>query len=218
MEITKNHGENALHYKSRQKSIKELEDEITNCRKCDLCKSRTKPLTCIGNLDADIMLIGEAPGYHEDLTGKPFIGEAGKLLDKLLASISLERKDTYITSIVKCRPPSNKDPTPEQINACKPYLDRQLSIIHPKIIIPLGRFACAFIFEKYGLEKERISQAHGKVYTKESLLGSIKIVPQYHPSVAAYNPNMLDTLLNDFKTIKLCINRHTAPQHHTSPK
>ena len=158
MEIIKNHDENASDYKNREKSIKNLEDEIINCKKCDLYRSRTKPLTCIGNLDADIMLIGEAPGYNEDLTGKPFIGKAGKLLDTLLASISLERKDTYITSIVKCRPPSNKDPAPEQINACKPYLDRQLSIIHPKIIIPLGRFACAFIFEKYGLGKERISQ------------------------------------------------------------
>jgi len=190
---------------NKEKAIKELEDEITNCKKCELCETRIKPLTDRGNLDAEVMLIGEAPGYHEDLTGRAFIGKAGEILNKLLNSINLAREDTYITSIVKCKPPHNNDPTDEQINACKPYLDRQISIIQPKVLVPLGRFACAFVFEKYGLRKERISEAHGKTYTVNSLFGCIKIIPQYHPSVAGYNANMMSTLLEDFKAFKRAI-------------
>ncbi len=186
---------------NKKEAIEILEDEIKNCKKCGLYRTRIKPLTDRGNLDAEVMLIGEAPGYNEDLTGKAFIGKAGEILNKLLGSINLLREDTYITSIVKCKPPHNDDPTGEQINACKPYLDRQISIISPRVLVPLGRFACAFIFEKYGLRKERISEAHGKTYTVNSLFGCIKISPQYHPSVAGYNAEMMSTLLEDFKAV-----------------
>ncbi|NOR85938.1 uracil-DNA glycosylase [archaeon] len=187
---------------NKKEVIERIETEIKNCKKCDLCKTRIKPITDGGNLDAEVMFIGEAPGYNEDLTGKAFIGKAGEILNKLLKSIDLPREDTYITSIVKCKPPYNNDPTDEHITACKPYIDRQISIIRPKVIVPLGRFACAFIFEKYGLKKERISEVHGKTYTVNSLFGCIKIIPQYHPSVACYNVNMMDTLLEDFKAVR----------------
>ncbi|RLG15084.1 MAG: uracil-DNA glycosylase [Candidatus Nanohalarchaeota archaeon] len=186
-------------------ALLKLEDEIRNCRKCELYKSRVKPLCHGGNPDAKVMIIGEAPGYHEDLCGRPFVGKAGKVLDKLLDSVGLSRDNTFITSIVKCRPPSNKDPTGEQIRACKPFLERQMQIVRPRVIVPLGRFAGMFVFRKYNLEWKRISEVHGRVYSVESLVGSVRIVPLYHPSVALYNPDMMNVLLDDFGAVGRCM-------------
>ncbi len=186
-------------------ALLKLDDEVRDCRKCELYRSRVKPLCHGGSPDAEVMIIGEAPGYHEDLCGRPFVGKAGKVLDKLLDSIGLSRDKTFITSIVKCRPPSNKDPAAEQIRACKPYLERQMQIVRPRVIVPLGRFAGMFVFGKYNLEWKRISEVHGRVYCVKSLFGSIWIVPLYHPSVVLYKPEMMDVLVGDFGAVGRCI-------------
>ncbi len=182
-----------------------LDDEVRDCRKCDLYKSRVKPLCEGGSADADAMFIGEAPGYHEDLCGRPFVGKAGKVLDKLLDSVGLSRDKMFITSIVKCRPPLNKDPTGDQIRACRPYLERQMQIVRPRVIVPLGRFAGMFVFRKYNLEWKRISEVHGRVYCVKGLFGSVWIVPLYHPSVVLYKPEMMDVLAEDFGAVGRCM-------------
>ena len=126
--------------------MKKITDEIKYCKKCELCKSRNNPVIGEGNLNTEIMFIGEAPGYNEDKQGIPFVGKAGKILDELLHSIGLQREDVYIANILKCRPPENRNPLKTEIDACTEYLNRQIELIQPKIIIPMGNFACSFIF------------------------------------------------------------------------
>ena len=145
-----------------------------------------------GNPEAEIMFIGEAPGFHEDKLGRPFVGQAGKLLDKLLAEIKWPRGSVYITNIVKRRPPENRDPSPEEIAAYKPYLKKQIQIVDPKIIAPLGRFAM-----NYFLSNAKISQDHGKAYT---LRGKI-IYPLYHPAAALRSTTVLKDLEHDFRKL-----------------
>jgi len=180
-----------------------LRQEILNCRGCGLYRTRTNPVIGGGTLDADIMFIGEAPGFNEDLQGKPFVGKAGKILDELLDSINLKREEIYITNILKCRPPQNKNPSQEEINACTPNLNKQIEIIKPKIICCLGNFATEFILKKFGLSKEiqGITKIHGKIFIIPTLTGTIKIIPLYHPAVATYNPNMIGILKDDFKVL-----------------
>ncbi len=178
-----------------------LKQKIYLCKRCNLWKTRTNPVVGEGSLTTNIMFIGEAPGYNEDQQGKPFVGRAGKIFDELLNSIGLKRKDIYITNILKCRPPDNANPSPEQIKACSPYLDEQIKIIQPKIIVTLGNFALSYIFDKFRLKQEKISSIHGRVFTLANLVGIEKIVAMYHPAVAAYNPSMKAILIKDFKTI-----------------
>jgi len=189
-----------------EENMKKIEIEIRNCRKCNLWKTRTNPVPGSGPLDAKIMFIGEAPGYWEDQKGEPFVGKAGKVLDELLDSIGLKREEVYITNVVKCRPPGNRDPLPEEINACKPFLEGQISLISPAIIATLGRFAMEYIFDKFGLEKKKISEVHGKIFEVNTIKGKIKIVPQYHPAVAVYNPNTKDQLKMDFQGLRQALN------------
>jgi len=157
-----------------------------------------------GSHHARIMFIGEAPGKNEAETGRPFCGAAGKVLDKLLESISLDRKEVYVTNIVKDRPTSNRDPLPEEIKLYAPFLDRQIDIIQPKVIATLGRFSMDYIMRKFGLEKDlqSISNIHGNVFEAEANYGSIKIVPLYHPAVALYNGGEMETLKKDFAVLK----------------
>lgn len=134
-----------------------------------------------GSYDAKVMFVGgEAPGYWEDQKGLPFVGRAGKVLDELLEEIGLSRDEIYITNIVKCRPPENRDPTEEEIKACSPYLDRQIDIIRPKVIVPLGRHSMRYILEKFGFEVEPISKIHGKTFEASTLFGKFVIMPMYH--------------------------------------
>jgi uracil-DNA glycosylase len=184
--------------------LKKIKNEVLNCKKCLLYKSRKYPVIGQGNHSAKIMFIGEAPGYNEDQTGRPFCGIAGKILDELLEEAGLERKDVYITNILKCRPPENRDPRNDEIKACSPYLLRQVEIIKPKIICTLGNYATRFIFEKFNIDQEfsGISKIHGKIFTSESILGCFKIIPLYHPAVATYNQNMKGVLKNDFRVLK----------------
>lgn len=184
--------------------MKKIKDEIVECQKCLLHKTRTLPVIGEGSHNAKIMFVGEGPGANEDRTGKPFCGAAGKILDELLESISLPRKEVYISNIIKCRPPGNRDPQKEEITACTPYLERQIRIIKPKVICPLGRHAMYFLMEKYGLKNriESISKIHGQEFSIRDLFREIKIIPLYHPAVAAYNINMKSILEKDFQVLK----------------
>ena len=193
---------------SKEEDIKKLMLSVENCRKCDLWKTRKKPVFGEGSIDTDILFVGEAPGYNEDLQGRPFVGKAGKILDELLESIGLHRSDSYIANILKCRPPANRNPLKTEIDACTEHLDKQIELIQPKIIVPLGNFACSYIFEKFGLKYEKISNVHGKIFQINTIFGNVKIIPMYHPAVATYNPNTKNTLLADFKIIKKTIERN----------
>lgn len=162
------------------------------------------PVIGEGSHDAPIMFIGEAPGQNEAKTGRPFCGAAGKILDELLSSVSIERDNVYITNIVKDRPPSNRDPEPAEISLYAPFLDRQIEIIQPKIIATLGRFSMEYIMRAFDLsaDLEPISKAHGKMFNARASYGPIKILPLYHPAAAIYNRSLLDTLKHDFKALK----------------
>lgn len=153
---------------------------------------------------AKIMLIGEAPGANEDKTGRPFCGAAGKILNELLASAKIKRKDIYLTNILKDRPPRNRPPQVKEIRACTPFLEAQIKIIKPSIICPLGNSATVFVFKKFGLEKQlkKISQIHGRVFSVEKSFGQLKIIPFYHPAVAVYNRRQLPVLKKDFQVLK----------------
>jgi uracil-DNA glycosylase family 4 len=191
----------------REDEIAGIAKDIKACTRCELYKTRTNPVVGTGSLSARIVFVGEAPGYYEDMKGEPFVGKAGKVLDELLESIGLQRNDVYIANVLKCRPPKNRNPLPEEIQACTPYLDAQLALIQPAIIATLGNFSLAYIFDKFGLhaKKDKISKIHGKVFTVSTIAGVQKIVPLYHPAVATYNPNMKGTLLDDIKVLVNCL-------------
>jgi uracil-DNA glycosylase family 4 len=191
----------------REDEMAGIATSVHACTRCELYKTRTNPVVGAGSLSARIVFVGEAPGYYEDLKGEPFVGKAGKVLDKLLASIGLQRNDVYIANVLKCRPPKNRNPATEEIRACTPYLDAQLEIIQPEIIATLGNFSLAYVFDTFGLrsKKDKISKIHGKVFTVSTIAGVQKIVPLYHPAVATYNPNMKGTLLDDVKVLANCL-------------
>ena len=192
----------------RTELLRKIKDEIINLKESPLYKERIKnnvfPVIGEGNHHAKIMFIGEAPGRNEAKTGRPFCGAAGKILDELLASVGIDRKDLYITNIVKDRPPFNRDPLPEEIKVYGPFLDRQIEIIRPEAIATLGRFSMDYIMKKFGLENQlkSISQMHGKIFEAEVGYGKIKIIPLYHPAVAIYNMTTKDTLIKDFQVLK----------------
>ncbi|HHH79463.1 MAG TPA: uracil-DNA glycosylase [Thermoplasmatales archaeon] len=181
---------------------KQLEDAVANCRKCSLWKTRSNPVVGGGSKDAKVMFIGEAPGYWEDVKGRPFVGRAGRVLDELLESINLSREEVYITNILKCRPPNNRNPLQSEIEACTPYLDRQIELMNPEIIATLGNFALSYISEKFGLDLENVGGVHGKVFKIKTLFGDITIIPLYHPAAAVYNPALKEVLLRDIRAIR----------------
>jgi DNA polymerase len=166
-----------------------LVDEITSCTLCGLSENRTNAVPGEGSLNADIVFIGEGPGFYEDRDGRPFVGPSGKFLDELLASIGLRRQDVYITNMVKCRPPNNRDPLPGEIRACQPYLDRQLDLISPKVVVTLGRYSFAKLFPG-----EAISKARGKPRRWKDLT----VFPIYHPAAALHNPALRPVIESDF--------------------
>ena len=168
--------------------------EVSTCLKCDLCKGRTKAVPGEGNPHARIMFIGEGPGFHEDKQGRPFVGPAGQFLVELLASINLKRSDVFITNVVKCRPPGNRDPLPAEINACNDYLERQIAAIDPQAIVTLGRFSMAKFFGG-----EKISSIHGRA---RKINGRICIA-MYHPAAGLHQQSLKDTIRSDFKKIPL---------------
>jgi len=187
---------------SKQDLMERVVADIEACRKCGLWRNRGNAVPGEGNLDATIMFIGEAPGYWENVKGRPFVGAAGKLLDETLRGIGLSRSDVYIANVLKDRPPENRDPQPEEIQACTPYLDRQIEIIKPKIIVTLGRHSTAYILAKAGIEAVGITRARGKVYEAELLGLKVRVIPTYHPAAALYYPKYKDMLEKDFQVIK----------------
>lgn len=170
----------------------DLVQQISTCEKCGLSQGRNRSVPGDGALDADIMFIGEGPGYHEDRQGLPFVGQAGNLLNEMLAFIGLSRQDVYITNMVKCRPPNNRDPFPAEIRSCAPYLDAQIELIQPKVIVTLGRYSFAKFFPN-----ESISRARGKPRDWQGIV----IYPMYHPAAALHNPGLRPALQRDFSTL-----------------
>ena len=170
----------------------DLVKQISTCEKCGLSEGRNNSVPGDGALDADIMFIGEGPGYHEDRQGLPFVGQAGNLLNEMLASIGLSRHDVYITNMVKCRPPNNRDPFPEELRSCAPYLDAQIELIQPKVIVALGRFSFAKFFPN-----ESISRARGRPRNWRDLV----IYPMYHPAAALHNPGLRPAIQRDFSAL-----------------
>ena len=193
---------------TRTELLRKIRDEIVANKKLPLYQERVKnkvyPVIGEGSHYAKIMFIGEAPGKNEAETGRPFCGAAGKILDELLASINMPRQDVYITNIIKDRPPMNRDPLPHEIEAHGPYLDRQIEVIQPQVIAPLGRFSMIYIISKFGLNSQlkSISQMHGKIFEGWTGYGTVKIIPLYHPAVAVYNSNMKQDLKKDFQILK----------------
>lgn len=189
----------------KEKKMRKLEkDFLDYCKKDSLYKEGTHPVFGEGSLDAKIMLIGEAPGFNEALTGHPFCGAAGKILDELLDSIGLHRNEIYIANILKLRPPGNRNPLAKEIEIHALYLDKQIEIIKPKVLCVLGNYSTVYIMKKYGLQDEiyGISKIRGKIFTAKTLFGSVKIIPLYHPAVATYNMNMKVILKQDFQVLQ----------------
>ena len=170
-------------------ALRELGSEIAACPKCELAKTRTHAVPGEGSPNAEIVFIGEGPGFYEDQQARPFVGPAGKFLDELLASIGLRRQDVYICNVIKCRPPGNRDPLPGEIAACKPWLDRQLEIISPKVIVTLGRFSLGRYFPG-----QSISRIHGQPKKVDGLV----VVPMYHPAAALHQGSLRRTIEQDF--------------------
>jgi DNA polymerase len=170
-------------------ALTNLSREVSVCDRCSLAQSRTRAVPGEGPENAAIMFIGEGPGFHEDQQGRPFVGPAGQFLDELLQSIGLRRENVYITNVVKCRPPGNRDPQPGEIAACQPYLDQQIALIKPKVIVTLGRYSMARAFPG-----EKISTIHGK----PRKVGEIVYVPMFHPAAALHQPSLRKTVEEDF--------------------
>ena len=192
----------------KETQMKLVEEEILGLTKSPLYKFRTEngyvPVPGEGSLSAKLFFIGEAPGKTEAETGKPFCGRSGKFLDEMLSSIGLDRKHVFITSVLKDRPPENRDPTQKEIDMYGPYLDRQLEIIQPTIIVLLGRISMKYMFGKAGIKDklESIGSMHGRVYKGELSYGKVVLLPLYHPAAALYNPKNKQILLEDFKVVK----------------
>ena len=192
--------------------LTELCDQVRVCTKCDLSKGRTNAVPGEGPENAQVMFIGEAPGFHEDREGRPFVGAAGKYLEELLALIEMKREQVYICNVIKCRPPQNRDPLPEEMDACRPYIDRQLELIKPKVVITISRFAMARWFPE-----KKISEIHGK----PKKFGNLVVLPMYHPAAALHQPSLKRVLEEDFKRVphilKEMANLQEEPEEKKTP-
>jgi uracil-DNA glycosylase len=173
-------------------ALTELYREVAVCQDCELARYRNRAVPGEGPEDADLFFIGEAPGWHEDQQGRPFVGPAGQFLDQLLASIRLRREDVYIANVIKCRPPQNRDPLPSEILACRKWLDRQIEIIQPRMIITLGRYSLARYFPH-----ESISKIHGKARK----IGNLICYPMYHPAAALHQSSLRQIIETDMLQI-----------------
>jgi DNA polymerase len=176
--------------------LRKVAEEVAGCMDCQLHLSRKNAVPGEGPADADIMLIGEGPGFHENEQGRPFVGAAGRFLEELLESINLSREDVFIGNVVKCRPPGNRDPQPEEIEACSLYLQRQISAIDPKVIVTLGRFSMARYFPNV-----KISKIHGQAKEIDGRM----IIPMYHPAAALHQPSLREVVKEDFSLIPTLI-------------
>ncbi|HUS81725.1 MAG TPA: uracil-DNA glycosylase [Dehalococcoidia bacterium] len=176
----------------KRSALAALNAEIAACAGCELSTTRTRTVPGEGRFDAEIVFIGEAPGYYEDQQGRPFVGPAGQFLEQLLGSIGLRRPDVFIGNVIKCRPPQNQDPLPHQIRSCGAWLQRQIEIIEPKLIVTLGRYSMAKFFPG-----QSISRIHGQ----PRRVGELFVVPMYHPAAALHQGSLRRTIEDDFRTL-----------------
>jgi DNA polymerase len=188
-------------------------EAVSGCTRCPLAQGRTQVVFGSGDPNADLMFVGEAPGFHEDKQGVPFVGAAGKLLDQLLAGIGLTRGQVYVCNVLKCRPPGNRDPMPDEIEACEGHLWRQVELIRPRVVATLGNFATKLLSGK----PTGITRVHGQ--DQETTLGGRRVLlyPIYHPAAALYTPRMLEVLQSDFRRIPELLGRDLAPPQPPVP-
>jgi len=187
---------------SKQELMDELVDEVGQCQRCRLWERAKKAVPGEGSIDASLMFIGEAPGYWEDVKGRPFVGAAGKLLDELLSSIDLNRGDVYIGNIIKHRPPNNRDPRRDEVEACSAYLDRQIEIVEPLIILTLGRHSARYVLSKVNVRMKGITEVRGRIYVGKLFGFQVRVMPTFHPAAALYNPEYRSSLEEDFQRMK----------------
>ena len=192
----------------RRDLLKDVYEQARGCIACQLHQTRTQVVFGAGNADADLMFIGEAPGADEDRLGLPFVGRAGKLLDTLLGEIGLERTDVFIANTLKCRPPNNRDPYPNEIESCSGYLRRQVELIQPKVICTLGNFSTKLL----RADPTGISRLHGRDEVRTIGTRAIRLLPMYHPAAALYTPSNLQTLRDDFARIPELLALDPPPQ------
>jgi uracil-DNA glycosylase len=190
-----------------------LSDAVSGCTKCRLAQGRTQVVFGSGHPDADLMFVGEAPGFHEDKQGVPFVGQAGKLLEKLLAGIGMQRSDVYITNVLLCRPPGNRDPQPDEISACETHLWQQIALIKPKVVATLGNFATKLLSGR----PLGITRVHGLEQEVELGGNHVVLYPLYHPAAALYTPRMLEVLEADFRRLPELLGRSAAPPPEPEP-
>jgi DNA polymerase len=193
-------------------ALTELYKEIERCQACELAKSRTRVVPGEGPEKVDILFIGEAPGWHEDQQGRPFVGPAGQFLEELLASIKLKRGQVYIANVIKCRPPNNRDPLPVEIQACSKWLDRQIELLQPKIIVTLGRYSMARYFPN-----QNISKIHGKARRENNII----LFPMYHPAAALHQGSLRKIIEADMLNIPqilVQIDKITETETETKPQ
>ncbi|HMZ54361.1 MAG TPA: uracil-DNA glycosylase [Nitrospira sp.] len=187
---------------SPQIALKELAESLHDCQRCPLAKlGRRQVVFGVGNPQASVMFVGEAPGYHEDQKGEPFVGAAGQLLNELLQSAGLSRGDIYIANVIKCRPPNNRDPEPQEVDTCKPFLLKQIALIRPKIVCSLGNWATQTLLER----KVGITRVRGQVF----YLKEFALFPLLHPAAALHQAAMLPPLREDFQKLKEFLDRHS---------
>jgi DNA polymerase len=199
----------------RAAALREYAEQTASCTKCALSAGRTQVVFGSGSPDADLVFVGEAPGFHEDQQGVPFVGQAGKLLDRLLEGIGLTRADVFVANVLKCRPPGNRDPQPDEIAACEPHLFRQIELIEPRVVATLGNFATKLLSGR----PAGITRVHGQ--EQEVTLGArtVLLYPLFHPAAALYTPSMLRVLEEDFSRIPALLDRAAdAPPANDDPE
>jgi uracil-DNA glycosylase family 4 len=192
---------------TRTDELRAFGEMVAGCTKCALAAGRTQVVFGAGDPNSDLMFVGEAPGFHEDKQGVPFVGAAGKLLEQLLAGIGLSREKVYIANVLMCRPPGNRDPLPEEIQACESHLWRQIELIEPRVVATLGNFATKLLSGR----PTGITRVHGQ--EQEVTLGGRRVLlyPIYHPAAALYTPRMLEVLKSDFARLPELMGREVAP-------
>jgi DNA polymerase len=194
---------------SKAETAEHLYARVRSCTRCTLSRTRTLAVPGEGPLDAEVMLIGEAPGANEDRQGRPFVGQAGQFLEELLAAAGMKRPDVYICNVLKCRPPANRDPQPDEIAACRDYLDEQIALIDPLMVITLGRFSMSRYFPQMA-----ISRIHGQFKNIDGRC----YVPMYHPAAALHQQNLREVILDDFRAVPRILERARAQRTPVEPQ
>jgi uracil-DNA glycosylase len=199
---------------SAAQAMRALEESVRDCNRCGLCGGRTQVVFGVGSPEAELMFVGEGPGYHEDRQGEPFVGAAGKLLTELLGQIGLTRADVYIANVVKCRPPDNRDPLPEEIEACSPHLMDQIATIRPRVICTLGRFATKLLADT----ELSMTAIHGRAKQRDIAGVGLIVFPVFHPAAALYTPSNRQVLEQDFAKLRHLLSHGLVPREEGPEK